>query len=442
MEGIDNRGSYEQVTILDIEGLLSKLRNLREHDCIPISQELFSELFNKYHINLQEPDVDNISEVKNLGLYIKLENDGYKLCNYYFIGAWWLEEEEKTYIKVGPKEREGKFADPIAMLNEILRDAEIANHKEFKNLFYVDTKSPPIELEHEDNTFILFLVIHYLNLLAKLVKKGLRQGFILTEQDLNGRVRGKINIKGTYQRHISKGIHTKTTCKFHILTQDFLDNQILKAALIQASKFIRFIKFEISGLDEVINYLNFVFERVSLRKILDADFSRVKHSPFFPEYKEAIEFARLILKNLGNDPFSNVSRSKIVQPYIINMPKLYELYVWLKLKGEFNENKIIYQYNASGDRPDFIIEHENIIIDAKYKYIDKKPNTDDIAQISRYGRNRKIREIISSNDEKSKEPKLVIAYPVIEEDEVKVEEVEGYHKLYIKAIPIPCYSSR
>ncbi|EDP75011.1 hypothetical protein [Hydrogenivirga sp. 128-5-R1-1] len=437
MEAVDNRSSNEQTTVSNIEELLSELQDFREHEYILISQKLFNELLDKYNISLQEPASDNISEIKNLGLYVKLGNDGYKLCTYYFIGAWWL-EKRKTYIKVAPKEREGKFADPIAMLNEIVQDTEIANHKEFKNLFYIDTESPSIELEWEDDTFMLFLVIHYLNLLAKLVKKGLKKGFVFVEQDLNGRVKGKINIKKTYQRHMSKGIHTKTTCRFQILTHDFLDNQILKAALIQAIKFVRLMKFEISGLNEIMNYLSYLFESVSLKRVLDTDFSKVRHSPFFPEYKEALELARMILKNLGNDPFSNVSKYTTIQPYIINMPKLFELYVWLKLKGKFSRGKVIYQYNANGDIPDFIVEGKNLIVDAKYKYIDEsKPSTEDIGQLSRYGRNKEVRKLALGKHIKNREPRLVIAYPTFDCFNTKCLKVEGYNKIYKVAVPIP-----
>lgn len=123
------------------------------------------------------------------------------------------------------------------------------------------------------------------------------------------------------------------------------------------------------------------------------------------------------------------------------MPKLFELYVWSKLKKKYPD--VLYQHNANGDIPDFLIESKGLIIDAKYKYIDEsKPGLDDIGQLSRYGRNRKIREILLREDVYDKEPILVIAYPVFEDSAVKCSEVEDYHNLYKQAIPIPHYSHK
>jgi len=431
LENVECRESKGETPISTVEELKERLNNLREHESIKVSEDLRKFLIENFEF--KEPGYDNISEVKNLGLYLKYEGNTLTLCTYYFIGVWWFREKD-IYIRVEPKDNEGKFADPILMLNEIMKDQDIVSNKEFQNVFRIEDNASPISLESGDTTFMLFLIVKYINVLERLVRKGLKRGYVFAEEDLNGRVKGKINLKRTYQKHISRGVYTKNYCKFQVFTEDFLDNQILKSALFQASKYVRNLEFQSFTLMNLLSYLSSVFEKVSLRPISDIDFVKVKHSPFFPEYKEAIELARMILKYLGYDPFANIQELKEVPPYIVNMPKLFELYVWKKLKELCPNSEILYQYRAGSDTPDFLIKDRDIIIDAKYKYrYDSKSLSEDIGQLARYGRNEKIRKEINAKEE----PILIIAYPVFDENRKGIEPINDYCRFYKLAIAIP-----
>ena len=125
-----------------------------------------------------------------------------------------------------------------------------------------------------------------------------------------------------------------------------------------------------------------------------------------------------------------------VPPYIINMPKLFELYVWSKLKERYK--RIYYQYNARGDIPDFLVEDKSLIVDAKYKYIDgNNPDSEDIGQLSRYGRNRIIRDIVlGKRYVENLEPRLIIVYPTFDRS-VICSKIKSYYKIYKVAVPIP-----
>ncbi|WP_456384034.1 5-methylcytosine restriction system specificity protein McrC [Persephonella sp.] len=434
MEGVERRNSTTETTTASLEELYEKLKNLKEHECIAIPEGLLKTL--KTHISYEEPNPDDIEKIDNLGLYLKFDNGVLKLHSYYFIGAWWFIEDE-TYIRVWPKKHKDKYANPIAMLLEIVKDSEIISSSEFKNTFRVNTSSSFIELESEDKTFMLFLIIGYLYTLEKLVRKGLRRGYLSVEDSLNGRVKGKILTKETYQKHLSKGIYTKTVCKFPLFTENFLENQILKSALVQASRYILLINFNNEETINLINFLSYAFEKVSLRQISELDFLNVRHSLLFPEYKEALKLAKLILKTVGYDPFGNTAEIslKSVPPYMINMPKLFELYVWKRLKEKYG-NKVKYQFKFRGDVPDFLIEGEGKIIDAKYKYIENlQERPEDIAQLSRYGRNKKFREIVCNNEEK--EPELIIAYPTFGNE--SSESIKKYYKISKQGYAIPHY---
>jgi len=294
--------------------------------------------------------------------------------------------------------------------------------------------------------FLPFLIIKYLRTLERLIKKGLKKGYSSLDKDFNNRIKGKIILKETYQRYFTKGVYTKTRCRFQMLAEDFLDNQILKCALVQATKYLGVTNLNISEINNLASYLNCMFEKISLRRISDFDFVKIKHSPFFPEYKEALELARLILKSLGYDPLIDVNEVQRVPPYMINMPKLFELFVWNKLKKIYGG--VLYQKGYGKDVPDFIISGEGIVIDAKYKYeynYGEEFSKADVGQLSRYGRNKKIRKEVFGKE--NCEPALFIIYPSFSESnesnklelERQKESLTDYYYIYKLPLTVPYF---
>jgi len=433
LEELRPRDGSSEAPISSLEELYERLKNLREHECFEVENSLLEELY-KLGISGEEPDSDEVETVNKLGLFLKFEKGKFKLCSYYFIGVWWLKEGE-TFVRVKPKAYKNKFTDPFKMLLEITQDRYVTDNPHFKKVFKVDTEKPFINLETEDANFLLFLIIFYLSILEQIVKKGLRKGYVEAQKGMRGRIKGKVDLKRTYQKYLTKGLYTRVSCRFYDFTEDFLDNQILKCALVQSSKWIRMNELSNDLLDAKINFLNYAFERITLKPISSLDFLKVKHSPFFPEYKKAIESAKLILKTLGTDPFVKLhkSASNSVPPYLINMPKLFELFVFKKLREVYG-NKVKYQLKRGRDIPDFLVEREGIIVDAKYKYIEERGIAEeDLGQIARYGRNKALREIACGDERK--EPKLIIAYPVFNGE--KEEEEKGYYEVYRRSYEIP-----
>lgn len=435
----DHRGAGEREA--QISEFLQRLSDLQEHKDLPVPKEIREEL--EKYFDYEEPGYDDIQEIKNLGLFLKYEGKDLYLNAYYFIGVWPLKDKEgkplpNTYIIVRPKEKEGRSAHPIYMLQEIMEDSEIVSHEEFQNTFRMGDSERLIPLETEDQTFVLFIIVRFLKTLERLVRKGLKKGYVTYEESLNGRAKGKINLKETYQRHISRGIYTRNYCRFQVFTEDFLENRLLKTALFLAGRYVK--NYDFPFLNHLIAYLGAIFEKVSLmRAVSELDFLKVKHSPFFPDYREALELARLIFKHLGCDPFGEIREVKEVPPYIINMPKLFELYVWKRLRKEYSDSEIHYQHQETeGDRPDFLIKGKGLIIDAKYKYLyeEDKISPEDIGQLARYGRNEYIRKKVSKSDCVDEEPKLVIAYPTFKEKVETKEKLGPYWRVYKKPFRI------
>jgi len=319
------------------------------------------------------------------------------------------------------------------MYLKLLEDEEIVSSLEFQNVFKVDIDKPLIKIEAEDNRFLYLTIFAFLNLLRRLVKKGLRKGFFYKNQKLNGRIKGKLDIKLTTQRLFSKSNYTQAICKFEILTEDILENQILKTALIQVEKFLKRFPLELEEVSYLIGYLKVAFGNVTTTKVYERDFLKVKTSPFFSEYKKALNLARIILKNLGSDPFASFKGVNYITPYIVNMPKLFELFVWKNLKEKYGNN-VKYQIKIGSNIPDFVIKGHNLVIDAKYKYLDLKGvSKEDISQLSRYGRNIDIRILASGF--KNKEPQLGIIYPTFEKDTEK-KAIENYYEFFIQGLEI------
>ena len=432
MENLNSRGCSGKIKSL--EGLKEKLITLKEHECIEIDTQQL-ETLTDLGINFKEPNYDEIEKLQFLGLFLRFDPSNFKLCAHYFVGASWLIEKEVP-IRVYPKERNNKKPDYLKIFLTLLEDEEIVKSSHFQKAFKVDIEKPPLKVEKEDLSFLYLVFLAYLTLLKDLVKKGLKKGFLCEEQVLNSRIKGKLNIKLTSQRFFYKGKYTQTVCKFDTLTEDILENRILKAALLQVERFLKNYPFKGVNIDSLLGYLKNAFWGVSTVKISAKDFLKVKESPFFPEYRKTLRLAQIILKNLGSNPFASFKGGGYITPYVVNMPKLFELYVWKKLREEYEPSKILYQHSfTGGDIPDFVIKGENLILDAKYKYLDQgKISKEDIGQLARYGRNLAIRRSASGSE--NREPRLCIVYPTFEESKEKT--IEGkYFNFYMKPLRLP-----
>jgi len=169
---------------------------------------------------------------------------------------------------------------------------------------------------------------------------------------------------------------------------------------------------------------------IASKNIQNSDFSKIKHSPFYKEYKEALRLSQMIFKRLGFTLNSHLSKNNYIPPFSIDMPELFERYVEVKLREKYpdiidgNRDK---KFELSM-RPDFLLPSKNMIIDAKYKYWYAKTNEnidfkEDYQQLSLYGRANKIRKRILLED--NKEARLLFIYPKIEGQEC-IKENDNY----------------
>ena len=367
----------------------------------------------KEHENLTENDLKKINFdilkklIKNeLKGFLEYDEENEKIKTDYYIGYRWI-EKNKILLKVTAK----KNVDYFKMFKECLKDEIVV--KKIHKTYEVFPNEPLIEVKKEEIT--PFIVLHFLTLVQKITKKGLKRGYKRVEENISSKIKGRILISKNIKHNLSKSQLHKNYCKYEKYSIDFLENQILKSAILACKRLIA--KQNFVEVETWIRELLIHFEFVSDKKIKYYDFFKVKHSPFFKEYKKAFELAKLIFKRVEIFKEKSNDETGKIFPYQIKMPELFERYVELKLR-EAGIKYIDGNEKAVANcklRPDFLLTEEKIILDAKYKFWYYKHDEcnenfkKDLQQLAIYSIDNKIRELLNIEDDKIAE--IVIVYP-------------------------------
>lgn len=365
----------------------------------------------------------------------------------YLIGYRWF-EKNKTYLHVKPKLHGNKQADFMKMFLVCLKDPIVS--KKLDKTYQIFFNEPMIEIRKEKDEITPFLILHFLQLVKNISKKGLKKGYVRVTENLTSKIKGKILINQTIKSNHLKNRLDKTVCNYQIFTTNCLENQIIKTALMRCGKFLHGIKDDsmIKTFRQNINY----FELVDTKDVFDNDFNKIKHSPFYKDYKEALQLSQMIFKRFGFDlnKNSNDNNTTMIPPYYIDMPELFERYVEVKLRE--SEYKII-DGNNSGKvaswqmKPDFLLpkseNYEPLILDAKYKYwFDGGKNgsfnenseyKDDYMQLSLYSRDLQVKKTLKVQiQDFSKEIDLIFIYPKF--DGVEKINITSYNENNIEEV--------
>jgi len=351
----------------------------------------------------------------------------------YFIGCRWFEKEKNTFLRVSPKIKQidNKIfvADYMKMFSECLKDPVVSATimKNPDKLYKIFFDEPSIEIPDVKNEITPFLILHFLQLVKNITKKGLKKGYIKVTENLTSKIKGKILVNQTIKQNHFRNRLEKTVCNYQIFTINCIENQIIKTALMQCSKHLNGIQN--NNISKMLRQNITAFELVDSKEVFDSDFSKIKHSPFYKEYKEALKLSQMIFKRFGfslNSTSSSTTVNKI-PPYYINMPELFERYVEVKLREQYPD---LIDGNKEavamwGMKPDFLLPSKKMIIDAKYKYWfeggksgQNKENSEykaDYMQLSLYGRDLKVRSTLGlESDDIDSEIDLLFIYPIFD----------------------------
>jgi len=390
--------------------------------------------------------------VRILHLY-KKDNVNHKLELTYFVGVDWI-VEEKQAIYVEPKINQSDCqTNYLNMLFCALRHPEVAQHTD--DLFEIKWNKKQISITQKQDLLTPLLVVQFLAIVKQMVRKGLKKSYYKVEQNLYGRVKGKVIVAATIKRNAFKNKPLNTWCSYDEFGLNGLENRLIKKALIFVQRFLPtypHLNAE-QYLEQMMGYIMPAFETVS-DEVNIHDILHTKTNPFYKEYKEGIKLAKLILNRFGYNITNTQNDVILTPPFWIDMSKLFELYVLGLLKERFG-NDVIYHFKTNGNELDYLLKVDNgykMVVDAKYKPIyqeDRSWDIENVRQISGYARLIPVYEKLFGTYEEE-DPKVIdclIIYPeaLSTPDEkipplpenLKSDIITPFSRFYKMAVKIP-----
>lgn len=337
----------------------------------------------------------------------------------YFIGATWLSDDVAVVIK--PKIENIDFID---IFERALKIEDKKASEYFARCYGVDTNAPFVETKADFNMLTALLILHYIHLLKRLVKKGLRKDYITKTENLKTKVKGRILLSKNLQKNISQKRDDRVMCVYSEYCVDTLENRLLKKALIIAKRNLHQAKANkhSAKINQLLSRFQSVGDEIELNEI-----RHFRTHKIYKEYGDALRVARMILRRFENVLDENSSNEKKIPPFWIDMSRLYEMYVYSRILENSTINVKFQVGGHFGTAVDFIATNgdEKWIMDAKYKPRYDGSNSGvlaDIREISGYARDTKILRELGASKNEENEVKCLIIHPdkitKIDNDEV------------------------
>ena len=376
--------------------------------------------------------------------YIFGENSFEKTLSYY-IGAFWLDDKYTKNIIINPKIENIDF---MKMFSKCLSYSSII--KDFDKIYSINFEEPAID--YKANKLIKGLdaltSIHFLRMLELELHNGLKRNFIRKEENLNSKIKGKIDFSNHINKNIMTARNDRVYCSYFDYDINCLENRILKKAL----------KICYSNIGSIYNSFSCMsfFAEVS-DELHFHELHNIKLNPLYKKYKLLIKLAINIIKLKR---YKDSSKENYAPPFYIDMSLLFEKYVYALLMDSLKyKAEILYQssFLHKAFILDFIIKGNecNYIADTKYKRIyndnftekDKIKNIiSDIRQLSGYSRIKKVVEHFKNDKEYSNSdnyvPNCLIIYPSDDSNNIninfnQIEEISYFVKFYKLGIYLP-----
>ena len=376
----------------------------------------------------------------------------------YYIGALWLVKHHK-FVYIEPKMNKKQIAEGSSSQEEwaeidylkMLLSITGLDPKDTQDLIKIYWDEPPITIEQQKDTLTPFLMVQFLLLLKRIVRKGLKKSYYTVEENLNNRIKGKIQLGKHLKQNVFKNKLTAHVCRYQEFGMDSLENRFLKKVLQFIISFKNTHPNYFAGNDksirELITYCSPYFELIS-EEINIENLKKLTTNTFFKEYEEAIRIGKHILKRFSYNITETTQQKVTIPPFWIDMPKLFELYVYKKLQEQFGREAVTYHLTADYTELDFLLNTSEykMVIDAKYKPIYQDSRViDDIRQVSGYARLTKVYEKLGLKDSNELIDCLII-YPSLEENkDLNIEnkkEISEYKNIYKLSVSIPLINKK
>ena len=388
-------------------------------------------------LTFEEPDF--LKEPKFLGISNWIAS--------YYIGAAWLVSDELAVV-VTPKQ---PYIDFVQMF---LAALEIDTQKEsnyFAQCYGIQFDEPQIETHEELNQLTPLLVLHFISLLERLLKHGLKKDYLLHEENLKAKVKGRILFGKHLKTNVFQQCSDRMYCQYQEYTDDIPENRLLKKALLFSERILDRCdslkrQSQYPDLQLRLNRLKASFSHIS-DDIEPYQVQKLSSNKLFKGYKEAIRVAKMILRRFDYSIREASSEQHSTPPFWIDMARLYEMWVLHRLQ-KLGINPIMFQEAGFYGRQvaDFVIREENLILDAKYKpkYVEDWVDIDDIRELSGNARDDRL----LPNLPEDYSPRCIFLYPG-NTDELKPEsdilfeqqgqKIPHYRNFYKISVPLPLY---
>ena len=332
-------------------------------------------------------------------LYTEAETNPYQFETSYFVGVDWIVENQLP-IYVKPKlDNDTSEVNYVKMLFDVLKEPE--NYPHLDQLCEINFEKPTIAISQKQDLLTPLLLIQYINILKKIVQKGLKKSYYSVTKNLNAKVKGKILINETIKKNHFNNKMLYSYCQYSEFGINSIENKVLKKALAFSISAMQNLKgIDTSRLNGLMNYIQPAFVNVDSEVNIE-ELKSIKPNKLYKEYEQALKFAKHILKRYGYNISTANSAVVKTPPFWIDMSKLFELYVFSKLKERFTmRNEVTYHKIFNRLEPDYIVKSNDgkykMVVDAKYKprYMDGNISTEDIRQISGYARLKKVYDFL------------------------------------------------
>lgn len=364
----------------------------------------------------------------------------------YYVGTRWV-KEGRVAVCVNPK-IEG--LDITAMFMKCFNHADYRLRKELGRIYQIDFDSTFIPSADFSSIVTPLLVGHFVSVVHSICRKGLMRDYVPVSENLNGKIKGKIDMPSTLSRNHAMGRYSSTVCRYQEFSTDCQANRILHTALEFCRRFMAGAGCDVDA-TRVIGLMLGDTEN-AFRHVGMADphcrMPRLRINPFFEDYSEALRLASMIFRRFGyNLDCTDNEDGQLTPPFHINMPLLFELYVYALLNEAYG-HEVKYHERTYGNEIDFMKTDERLIIDTKYiTRWDTDTVHENVRQLAGYARNHKFRSIILNEDERGMHIlDCVVIYPSKEgrttfDSKYKVLDhaaaSEKYLKFHTVAIRLP-----
>lgn len=221
----------------------------------------------------------------------------------------------------------------------------------------------------------------FLEELSELLRKGLKSDY-LTYANNEKFLKGKIKLNEQLRKNILN--KEKFFIEFDEYSSNRVENKLIKTSL----QLLYNISISNSNKQIIREYL-FVFDDVETSKDIELDFKKCKNDRSIMYYEQTLEWCKIFLSKKSFTPYKGNDNAHAI---LFDMNLLFESYVASYFKKKFNYLNVKTQdskYTLLEEpklfrlKPDIVIE-DKIVLDTKWKLINKKEKKYNISQSDMY----------------------------------------------------------